>query len=164
MLLSDRWYLSWLIPWLVGLPVFHVRFYNPLKCLRVTGRTVGGTLRGRPLPSTPPDTDTVDNVALLGFVSETTGLVRAGWARGAVDDVQLAELELMYSQQIFNEYAQDTSRASSSPSIRQQRRSRVVMIMLALCRSRRASWFHGRHTSQQRTRSKKRMTSLCFFF
>jgi len=27
---------------------------------------------------TPPDTDTVDEVTLLGFVTETTGLVGAG--------------------------------------------------------------------------------------
>ena len=54
--------------------------------------TVGGTLGRRPLPSTPSDANTVDNVALLGLVPQASGLVRARWAGSAVDDVQLAEL------------------------------------------------------------------------
>lgn len=39
---------------------------------------------------TAADAHTVDNISLLGLVTETAGLVRAGWARGAVDDVQLS--------------------------------------------------------------------------
>lgn len=70
--------------------------------------TESGTLGHRPLAATTAHTDTVDNVALLGLVSQAAGLVWARRARGAVDHVQLAELELMYSQQMFNEYAQDT--------------------------------------------------------
>lgn len=55
-------------------------------------RTIGGTLGGRALATTTADTDAVDNVALLGLVAETAGLVEAGRARSAVDDVQLTEL------------------------------------------------------------------------
>ena len=51
-------------------------------------RTLGDLL----LAVTPPDTDTVDNVALLGLVAKTTSLVRARGARSTVDDVQLAVL------------------------------------------------------------------------
>ena len=61
----------------------HCRFFN---------RTVGGTLGHGALATTAADADTVDNVSLLGLVSKTTGLVGARRARGAVDDVQLAEL------------------------------------------------------------------------
>ena len=49
-------------------------------------RTLGDLL----LAVTPPDTDTVDNVALLGLVAETTSLVGARGAGCAVDNVQLA--------------------------------------------------------------------------
>ncbi len=41
---------------------------------------------------TAANTDTVDDVALLGLVTKTASLVRAGGARSTVDDVQLAEL------------------------------------------------------------------------
>jgi len=58
----------------------------------VDGLAVGGTLGGGTLPVSSADTDTVDNVSLLGLVSETAGLVRAGRAGGAVDDIQLAVL------------------------------------------------------------------------
>ena len=48
------------------------------------------TLRDMFLAVTPADTDTVNNVSLLGLVAKTAGLVGARWARGTVDDVQLA--------------------------------------------------------------------------
>lgn len=44
------------------------------------------------LAVTPPHADTVDNVALLRLVAKTASLVRARRARGAVDDIELAEL------------------------------------------------------------------------
>lgn len=44
------------------------------------------------LAVTATDADTVDNVALLGLVAKAAGLVGTRWARGAVDDVQLAVL------------------------------------------------------------------------
>jgi hypothetical protein len=65
-------------------------------------RTVSGTLRDRALAATAADTGTVDNVTLLGLVTETTGLVGARGARGTVDGVQLAELYYALSAK-FNE-------------------------------------------------------------
>jgi hypothetical protein len=58
----------------------------------VGGLAVSGTLRSRALAATTADTDAVDNIALLGLVSETASLVQTGRTRGAVDDVQLTEL------------------------------------------------------------------------
>ena len=55
--------------------------------------TVCGTLWHRLLPASSPHTHTVDDIALLGFVSQTASLVGAGWTRGAVDDVELTELD-----------------------------------------------------------------------
>lgn len=56
-----------------------------------------------PLAATTTDADAVDNVALLGLVPKTAGLVGARGAAGAVDDLQLAKLS-MHSQLMFNEY------------------------------------------------------------
>lgn len=53
----------------------------------------------------------------------------------------------MYSQQMFNEYDQDTGSSQREAGGRYAAQVGVL----------------GR-TSQQRTRSKKRITSLCFFF
>lgn len=58
----------------------------------VGGLAVGGTLGDGALAATAADTDTVDDVALLGLVTETTSLVGAGGARSTVDGVKLAEL------------------------------------------------------------------------
>ena len=65
-------------------------------------RTVSGTLGDRAFAATAADTGTVDNVTLLGLVTETTGLVGARRARGTVDGVQLAELYYALSA-MFNE-------------------------------------------------------------
>ena len=56
------------------------------------GLAVGGTLGDGLLAVTAADTDTVDNVALLGLVPKTAGLVGAGGTGGTVDDVQLTKL------------------------------------------------------------------------
>lgn len=56
-----------------------------------------------PLAATAADTAAVDNVTLLGLVTETAGLVGARGTAGAVDDLQLAKLS-MHSQLMFNEY------------------------------------------------------------
>lgn len=50
------------------------------------------TLGYRLLAVTTADTHTVDHVALLGLVAETTGLIGARWAGRAVDNIQLAVL------------------------------------------------------------------------
>jgi hypothetical protein len=54
--------------------------------------TVGGTLWHWLLATTTTNADAVDDIALLGLVSKTAGLVGSGWARSAVDDFQLSEL------------------------------------------------------------------------
>lgn len=54
--------------------------------------TVSGTLGGWPLASSTSDTDTVDNVTLLGLVAETAGLIGARGAGSTVDNVELTEL------------------------------------------------------------------------
>jgi hypothetical protein len=87
--------------------------------------TVSGTLGDRSLTTTTTDTDTVDNVTLLGLVAQTTSLVRARRTRSTVDDVQLSNGSL-------------------------------VLNLLPICV---ISYLY----SQQRTRSKKRETSDCFF-
>ena len=58
----------------------------------VGGLAVGGTLGGRALAATAANTDTVDNVSLLGLVSETTSLVGAGRTGSTVDHIKLTEL------------------------------------------------------------------------
>jgi hypothetical protein len=58
----------------------------------VGGLAVGGTLRSGSLTTTASHTDTVDNIALLGLVAETTSLVGARGAGSTVDSVQLTEL------------------------------------------------------------------------
>lgn len=47
--------------------------------------TVGSTLWHRSLSATSSDTDSVNNESLLGLVTESSGLVWAGWSRSAVD-------------------------------------------------------------------------------
>jgi hypothetical protein len=55
------------------------------------------------LAATATDTDAVDNVALLGLVSEAASLIWARGAAGTVDDLQLTKL-LMHSQQCSTRY------------------------------------------------------------
>lgn len=59
---------------------------------RIRLHTVGGTLGRRLLTATTSHTGTVDDIALLGFVAETTSLVRARRTGSPVDSVQLTEL------------------------------------------------------------------------
>ena len=56
------------------------------------GLAVGRTLGDWLLAVTTADTDAVDNIALLGLVSEAASLVRARGAGCTVDDVQLTVL------------------------------------------------------------------------
>ena len=67
-------------------------------------RTLGDVL----LAVTPAHTDTVDNVALLGLVAETTSLVGARGTRSTVDNVQLtvfpapADLPFKHIDKLFH--------------------------------------------------------------
>ncbi len=77
------------------------------RCLCISrlweGHTIGGTLRDGLLAATTADTHAVDDIALLGLVSETAGLVGARGTRGAVDDVQLTELYCCSLSKMFND-------------------------------------------------------------
>jgi hypothetical protein len=68
----------------------------------VCGLAVGSTLWHWSLTTTTSDTNSVDNITLLGLVTETTGLVGSRRARSAVDDIQLSELYYALSAK-FNE-------------------------------------------------------------
>lgn len=54
--------------------------------------TEGGTLGDGLLAATTTDADAIDDIALLGLVAETAGLVQTRGAGRAVNDVQLSEL------------------------------------------------------------------------
>lgn len=54
--------------------------------------TIGGTLGGRLLAATTADAHAVDDIALLGLVTQAASLVGTAGPRSTVDDVQLAEL------------------------------------------------------------------------
>ncbi len=87
--------MSWFTPWLVGLPVvceeLSVVCSSPISESGIS-RTIGGTLGNGLLATTTADTHAVDDIALLGLVTEAASLVGARGPRGTVDDVQLAEL------------------------------------------------------------------------
>lgn len=75
------------------------------------GFTVGGTLGGRLLAVTAADTDTVDEVALLGLVAETVGLVGARRTGSTVDDSELTVLPAPHTGQ----EQEDTGRHRQQP-------------------------------------------------
>jgi len=106
-------------------------------------RTVGGTLGGLTLAATTSYADAVDDISLLGLVTETAGLVGAGRTGCAVDDIELAKLQSKYPQQC-------------STGNNEGRKSFLVLT--------KKKSFGFYRTSQQRTRSRKRRISLCFFF
>jgi hypothetical protein len=56
----------------------------------VDGLTIGGTLGNRSLTTTTTNTDTVDDVTLLGLVTQTASLIGARRTRGTVNDIQLS--------------------------------------------------------------------------
>lgn len=54
------------------------------------GFTVGSTLGCWLLPVSPPDSDSVDEVTLLGLVTQSPCLVGSRWSASSVDDCQLS--------------------------------------------------------------------------
>jgi len=58
----------------------------------VGGLAIGSTLWNRSLATSTADTDTVDDITLLGLVTQTASLVRARRTGSTVDDVQLSKL------------------------------------------------------------------------
>jgi hypothetical protein len=75
-------------------------------------RKVAQTLGDGLLAVTTTDTNTIDDIALLGLVSETPGLVGSRWARGAVDDVQLT---ILPASNIYMNYGLRTAGLLCSP-------------------------------------------------
>lgn len=63
------------------------------------GFTIGGTLGNVFLAVSTAHSDTVDDVPLLGLVTETAGLVRTRWSGCAMNDVQLAIFPASHAKQ-----------------------------------------------------------------
>ena len=63
-----------------------------LDATRVSGLTEDLTLGDVSLTATSTDADTVDDVALLGLVTDLACLIGTGWARALVDDRHLTVL------------------------------------------------------------------------
>lgn len=70
-------------------------------------RTIGGTLGNRTLAAAAANADAVNDIALLGLVSEAPGLVGARRARGAVNHVQLTVLYYALSAKVQRVYSTD---------------------------------------------------------
>jgi hypothetical protein len=83
----------------------------------IPGHTVGGTLGHWALAASTTDTNTVDDIALLGLVTQTAGLVGTRWAGCSVNDIQLSKLYFALSAK-FNEcIARSIGEMSTSPNI-----------------------------------------------
>lgn len=92
----------------MGLPRKKIQSVSCCFAQRIDfSRTVGGTLGRHALAATAADTGTVDDIALLGLVTQTAGLVRTRRAGSTVNDVQLAKLYYALSA-MFNECIAET--------------------------------------------------------
>ena len=69
--------------------------------------TISSTLGNWLLATSTADTDTIDNIALLGLVTKTACLVRSGWSRSTVDNVQLSELYCALSANVQRVYSKE---------------------------------------------------------
>lgn len=93
----------------MGLPEEEISLVQKFSRAKI-GReqhTEGGTLGNWLLASTTADTHAVDNVALLGLVTQTASLVGARWAGRAVNDIQLAKLYYALSANVQRVYSRD---------------------------------------------------------
>ncbi len=92
--LSERWYLSWFTPWLVGFPVAKVPESAERKHeQQLNGLpTVCSAFGHRSLAAASTHTHAVYHIALLRFIPQTASFVRTRGTRGTVNDVQLAKL------------------------------------------------------------------------
>jgi hypothetical protein len=80
-----------------------VAFDRSRPCLR----TVRSTLWYWPLATSTANTDTIDDIALLGLVTQTACLIRTRWAGSAVDNVQLSELYYALSANVQRVYSKE---------------------------------------------------------
>ena len=153
---------------MVGLPILRIQvsiFPDQHRAWSSEGfgiiHTIGGTLWNWALATSTANADTVDNIALLGLVTQAACLVRARWAGSAVDDVQLSELYYAVSANVQRLYSKSIKRCPQITST----------IFQYVHRPDSKYWFGfdvvkrvDYLTSQQRTRRRNRRTSDCFFF
>ena len=125
--------------------------------------TIGGTLWHWALATSTADTDTVDNIALLGLVTQTACLIRTRWAGSTVDDVQLSKLYYALSAK-FNECIARSIRRCPHSIPRPQYSKMSVEQIRSIGSGFEVAKGSIYLTSQHRTRRRKRRTSDCFFF
>lgn len=91
-------------------------------------RTECSTLSAGPLATTSADSDSVDDIALLSFVSQSSSLIWSSWAACAVDDIQLSELYYALSANVQRVYSKTQKMCHI-----QQGRSRRDSSLTVLC-------------------------------
>ena len=99
--------------------------------------TISSSLGNWALATSTANSDTVNNIALLGLVTKTASFVGTRWTGCAVDDVQLSELYFALSAK-FNECIAGSSMKMSTSNVPQYS---------LLCMSRRPDskyWVRGR--------------------
>jgi len=69
----------------------------------VNGFTVGCTLWRESLSATSSNSDSVDYVTLLGFVSHKSGFFWPGWSSGSVDSWKLSKVPRSESEDVFHD-------------------------------------------------------------
>lgn len=70
--------------------------------VRSWGQTISCTLWNWPLSPSAANTHSIDNIALLSFVTKTTCFIRSRWTWSSVHDVELAELRYLVSAKIIS--------------------------------------------------------------
>ena len=73
------------------------------------------------LATSTTNSDTVNNIALLGLVTKTASLVRTRWSGSAVDDVQLAKLYYALSANVQRVYSKEHQKRCPHPRPRPRR-------------------------------------------
>lgn len=77
----------------------------PRPPFRWCEHTVSSTLWHWLLATSTANTDTIDDIALLGLVTKTASLIRARRARSTMDDIQLSELYFALSANVQRVYS-----------------------------------------------------------
>jgi len=129
-------------------------------------RTISSTLWHWTLATSTANTDTINDIALLGLVTKTASLVWARRTGSAVDDIQLSELYFALSANVQRVYSRGIDLSKDAhieihvhniPISPQSKFESIVSVSDVVENS-------NYLTSQQRTRRRKRRTSDCFFF
>src|SRR5437867_1642767 len=88
---------------------------------KIDNHTISDTLRHWPFAASAANTDTINDIALLGLVSKPTSFVWTRWAGSTVDDVQLAKLYYALSA-MFNECIAQTPQCPQCVLMSESRR------------------------------------------